>query len=366
MMTPRYGTKPLSAFLLIAAACAFLGLRAESALAAGTPAGTAITNQATANYSIGANSYTTASNAKTIRVDDKVSFTLTPGDTANVTLVPGGRAYQTYFLTNTGNGPHDFTLSPAAAGTPSFSPAAGPAFYSDAAGTTLLPVDANAGGLPYLHSLASDATRTVYLYITAPAQAGDGQALDYVVIAEAYQSNNLGMVNPPAKASAKAAADAAVDKNANLLVQYVVLADGHGNGGDSDRDGKVAVLATDGSGITVGFKVHSAAVNVSKAVTIADQNGGSLPVPGATLHYTLTVTATGSGTASGVLVVDPVPANTTYTPGTLKLNGNVLTDQADADAGDVGGTTPGTVTVRLGSMTNASPAQTVTFDVKIN
>jgi uncharacterized repeat protein (TIGR01451 family) len=112
--------------------------------------------------------------------------------------------------------------------------------------------------------------------------------------------------------------------------------------------------------------VSIAAVYISKAVLVIDQYGGSQPITGATIRYTLTVTAAGSGTAMGVVITDLLPTNTTYTPGTLKLNGVVLSDAADGDAGDVGGTTAGTVTVKPGDLTSASPVQTITFDVKIN
>ena len=40
-------------------------------------------------------------------------------------------------------------------------------------------------------------------------------------------------------------------------------------------------------------------------------------MPGATVEYTLTVTVAGSGTAVGVALADAIPANTTYTAGTL-------------------------------------------------
>ena len=62
----------------------------------------------------------------------------------------------------------------------------------------------------------------------------------------------------------------------------------------------------------------------------------------------------------------PIPANTSYTANSLILNGTPLSDGADGDAGDVGGTTPNTVTVDLGDMTSASPLQTIRFDVTIN
>ncbi len=341
-------------------------LSAIDAHAVGTPVGTVLGSQATAHYTIGTSNYSTLSNMTTFRVDDKVSFTLTASDSANVTILPNSRAYMTYVLTNTGNGPHDFTLTQAVSGIPTLTPAAGPTFYSDQAGTAALPTDVNAGGLPYLSSLASDGTKTIYLYITAPSTPTDGQTADYLITAEAYQPNNLGTVNPPVKSSTQAAADASIDKNANFTTQYVVLADGQGNGGDALRDGKYAELAKDGSNRTVGFKAQSGSVNVAKTATVTDELGGSQPMTGATIHYILAVTVTGSGTAMNVVIADPIPLNTTYTAGTLKLNGVTLTDAADPDAGDVGGTTPGTVTVKLGSLTNASPVQTVTFDVKIN
>lgn len=315
---------------------------------------------------MGAINYSLVSNTNTLIVDDKVSFTLTASDVGNVTIFPNGKAYLTYVLTNTGNGPHDFTLTAVVTGTPTFTPTAGPSFYSDAAGATALPTDPNAGGLPYISNLASDGTKTVYLFVTAPAAPADGQTIDYVVTAEAYQPNNLGAVNPPVKSSAKAAVDAPVNKNANLTTQFVVLADGHGNGGDADRDGKYTVIAKDGSGNTVGFIVRSATLNVIKVETVTDQYGGSRPMTGSTIHYTITATVIGSGTAMGVVITDPIPTNTTYTPGTLKLNGAALSDAAGDDAGDVGGTTPATVTVKLpGSLTSAS-SQIITFDVMIN
>ena len=89
-------------------------------------------------------------------------------------------------------------------------------------------------------------------------------------------------------------------------------------------------------------------------------------MPGATMTYNIGVSVTGPGTATGVVITDPIPANTTYTTGTLTRNAVSLTDVVDADAGDVGGTTPNTVTVDLGDLTAALPIQTISFEVIIN
>ena len=114
------------------------------------------------------------------------------------------------------------------------------------------------------------------------------------------------------------------------------------------------------------YAVSVVAVSVVKSAGVLDPFEGTEPVPGAVITYSIAVTISGSGTALGVVITDPIPANTTYNTGTLTLNGDPLTDEADADAGDVGHTTPDTVTVDLGNLTADSPVQTITIDVTID
>jgi uncharacterized repeat protein (TIGR01451 family) len=237
-------------------------------------------------------------------------------------------------------------LSAVVIGGNTLTPAAGPTFYSDAAGTTALPTDANAGGLPYAGNLAADGTRTVYMYITAPAQPVNAQFADYTVTAEAYQQNNLGLVNPPVKASTQAGSDATIDKNANLNSQYVVLNDGQGNGGDALKDGKIAVTANTGLGVTVGFLVSSADITVGKASILysdpingvfnAATNKAPKAIPGAYMIYTLTVTNNGAAATSALSISDTLPASLgfiTYSDGTNNCNaGEVVINGACSSA----------------------------------
>jgi uncharacterized repeat protein (TIGR01451 family) len=137
---------------------------------------------------------------------------------------------------------------------------------------------------------------------------------------------------------------------------------------DVGEEGTDAVIGSSGGrDDDIGtYVVSTAGVSVAKSATVVDPSGSSSPVTGADITYTLVVTVSGSGTVFDVILTDSLPAETTYNPGTLTLNGAPLTDEADVDAGDVGGTTPGVVTVRLGDLPVGSPAQTITFDVRIN
>jgi uncharacterized repeat protein (TIGR01451 family) len=112
--------------------------------------------------------------------------------------------------------------------------------------------------------------------------------------------------------------------------------------------------------------VSGVSLTANKTQTVVDQFGGARPVPGARINYSVAVNLTGSGTAANSVFTDNIPANTTYVPGTLRLNATLLSDVADADAGDYVATPVARVRVTLGNLTTASGPQTVTFSVVIN
>lgn len=194
--------------------------------------------------------------------------------------------------------------------------------------------------------LASGISVTVLIVADAPAGLTIGQTALYDLLATAVDAGTL-----------------------NVSTQYTgpntsgidtVFLDAAGSAvGDGTRDGKHSTTGV--------FNVSVAALNVilNKTVTILDQWGGNLAIPGATLRYTIVATTTGVGTANNVVISDPFPVNTAYIANSLRMNNTALTDIADTDAGDVGATTPNAVTVKLGNLTSASPIHTITFDVKI-
>jgi uncharacterized repeat protein (TIGR01451 family) len=135
--------------------------------------------------------------------------------------------------------------------------------------------------------------------------------------------------------------------------------------GVSGTDAVVGTTGADGEA-TGQYLVSGITVNAVKSQTVVDQFGGARPVPGARINYSIAVSATGSGTATAAVFTDNVPANTTYVPGTLRLNGAALTDGADVDAGDFAATPTARVRVTLGNLTQASGSQTIDFAVTIN
>ncbi|MBJ6801590.1 isopeptide-forming domain-containing fimbrial protein [Geomonas propionica] len=64
-----------------------------------------------------------------------------------------------------------------------------------------------------------------------------------------------------------------------------------------------------------------------KTVQLAgDANGNGLVDPGDALQYTITMTNSGATPATGVLLTDAIPANTTYVAESVRLNGAAISD----------------------------------------
>lgn len=131
--------------------------------------------------------------------------------------------------------------------------------------------------------------------------------------------------------------------------------------GDGGGDAIVGPTAAAGA-VTLPFAVAPAAVSLVKSQRIVAPDGGTTPVRGAIVTYSIeAILQAGSGIAAAH-VVDPIPVGTSYVTGSLRLDGSPLTEAADADAGRFDA---GQIDVALGDL--AAPADhTVTFAVKIN
>lgn len=307
---------------------------AEPAHAVGTTAGTTISNTASATYTdAGGNPASIPSNRVDILVDEILDVTVVSADPGDVSSLPGAtNQVLTFTVSNTGNGPEAFRLSPVnAIGGDAFDPA-----------TTSLVIDTNTNGVydagvDTVYNagsndplLAPDSSVRIFVLSTVPATATDGQRGQTDLTATAI----TGSGTPGTSYS------------------------GQGQGG-----GDAVVGATTAAGRDDGYYiVNAATVSLVKSATVLDPFGGTRPVPGAIITYTLVATVSGSGSLANVAAGDPIPASTTYVPGSITSDAVTITDLTDADAGEFAASR---VSVRFGTVPGGQ-TRTVTFKVRIN
>jgi len=320
--------------LLAAATIAAAGTFAAPAEAAGTVAGTTISNVATATYDLpNGGSGTVQSNTVTLKVDELLDVTVAWRDPSDVVGGAGALARVLSFtVTNGGNGNESYTLGTVAnLGGDDFDPV-----------VTAIVLDTNGNGaydpgvdtvyVPGTNDpqLAPDQSATIFVLSTLPLAAADG---------------NRG------RAQLTAAAKKGTGTPGTSFA-------GLGQGG-----GNAVVGATGGKGAADGwYKIAKASVAFLKSAAVADPFGGTSQVPGSIITYTLAATVSGTGSLANLKITDSIPTGTSYKAGSLTLDGGALTDAADGDAGSAA---PSGIAVNLGTVASGA-TRTVTFKVKID
>ena len=307
---------------------------ADPAHAVGTTAGTTISNTATATYTDPqGNPVNVPSNKVDIRVDELLDVKVVSVDPGDVSALPGStNQVLTFTVTNTGNGTEAFRLSPInAIGGDAFDPT-----------TTSLVIDSNGNGVydagvDTVYNagsndplLAPDTSTRIFVLSTIPASATDGQRGQTDLTATAVTGSGT---------------------------PGTVFA-GQGQGGGDAVVGNTTALDRD-KGFYI---VNSATVSFVKSASVLDPFGGTRSVPGSIITYTLVATVSGSGSLANLAAGDPVPASTTYVPGSITSQAAPITDVTDGDAGEFAANR---VTVRFGTVPGGQ-TRTVTFKVKIN
>jgi uncharacterized repeat protein (TIGR01451 family) len=318
--------------MLVAAAAVTLGL-AGAAQAAGTPAGTDITNVAHATYDQASGTPATVdSNVVTIKVDELVDVTVAWRDPSDVATSPGAtNQVLSFTVTNAGNGHEAFTLGTVQGAGDDFDPT-----------VTSLVLDTNGNGsydpgvdtayVPGSNDpvLAPDGAIVVFVLSTIPPSAADG---------------NRGRIDLSATSKTGTGAPGTTFAGA-------------GEGG-----GNAVVGLTTAQGQHEGwYSVRKASLAFVKSATVADPFGGTTQGPGSVITYTLTATVSGTGSLANVAITDPIPTGTTYKAGSITLDAAPLTDAADADAGSFTGSG---IAVGLGTIASGT-TKTVKFQVKID
>lgn len=312
--------RPRRAAILIAAAVAFM-TGAGSAMAAGTDAGTSVSNSFTLDYQVGGVAQTqidTSGAPTTFTVDRKVDLTVSTVSGASV--APGQTGAELVFgVTNNGNDNTAYRLSLKDVGTDSFDIGAYSArYYADAGadGVFTPGVDDSGAGTAYTlgagvtADVAPDATIWVIISGDVPGTATNGQTDDVIMIANSfYPTASLDGAYSQAPGTEITAAGA----NAMNGEADSVLADGAGTAGGPED------LANDGAhSSTATYTVSAASLSASKTVAVVSTNptdcatdaiAGGFAVPGACVEYVISAgnAAGASAAATNIDINDVLP-----------------------------------------------------------
>jgi uncharacterized repeat protein (TIGR01451 family) len=317
--------------------CSLLAILVALALpsqaeAAGTRAGSTISNTASASFDTGGGTTTIDSNQVDLLVDELLDVTVASNNPADVPTTPGATGQVLSFsVTNNGNGVESFTLSTVAnAGGDDYDPTVTQIYIDNGDGVFDPATDTLYTPGPNDPELDPDESVTIFVIATTPGGVIDG---------------NRGIVS---------------------LVAAAVT--GTGDPGDSfpgmgEGGGNAVVGSTGADGTDAGaFVVSAATVTLVKSAVVTNSLGTADPVPGATITYTIVATVAGSGSVSGLTITDNIPADTSYANGSMTLGGAPLSDAVDADAGDYNGTR---ISVALGTVAGGQ-TRTVTFRTTID
>lgn len=337
-------------------AVALLLFGASQALAGGTASGTDISNSATLDYTVNSiEQDQKSSNTVTFKVDKKVDLTVATTDAALVEVTPGAtNQVLTFTVTNTGNDTQDIRLSAIANVDTTADPFGGA--LTDNFDATVVGVYVESGDsagyqsgedtATYIDELAPDASETVYIVRTIPTTQVDEDMAVYALVGEVRAGG-------AATTEGAALTETAIGDVDDAVVD-ILFADAAGSD-DAANDAKHSARSA--------FLVVTADMDAAKTQSI----GGGYAIPGATVTYSIAVENSGSAAATAVIIIDQIPANTTYTAFTActgtkawSING---TDWLAAEPAD-----PTTVThIRCTIATIAAAgSETVSFQVEID
>jgi uncharacterized repeat protein (TIGR01451 family) len=295
---------------------------AGAAHAAGTDAGTSVSNSFTLDYDVGGVSQTqidTSGAPTTFTVDRKVDVTVSTS--VNASVSPGETGAElVYGVTNTGNDNIAYRLSLTDVGADSFDIGTYTArYYADAGGDGIFTPgvdDAGAGtaytlGAGVTADVAPDATVWVVISGDVPGTATNGQTDGAILVADSYYPTASldGAYSATPGTNVTTAASNTMNGEADS-----VLADG---AGDSDA-------ANDGAHSSTGtYTVSAASLTASKTVAVVATNpvdcatdaiSGGFATPGACVEYVISAAnaAGASAAATNIAISDILPDEVQY------------------------------------------------------
>ena len=342
----------------VSSCIAITALSTAPALAAGTTAGSTISNTATVGYSVGGTPQTSvSSNAAVFTVDRRITLTVTEPGNLTTQVAPGSsNQVTTFFVTNTSNAPLDLGLTVAQSaashgGTDNFDVTTPTIWINTGPSVASATFDpANSVQVTYLDELAADASRFVFVRAGVPGTQVNGDVAGIALTAQAFEP---GVVATQGALVTQTA-------GANTAGIDTVFADAAG-ATDAVTDGRISARDD--------YTVLAAALTVTKTSTIISDPINLLVnpkmIPGATVEYCIVVAnAAGGGTAQSPTISDLVPTQTTFVASSILINGT-----GTCTGGAAGGsytTTPApTVSGTLGDVAPAA-SSSMRFRVTIN
>lgn len=326
-------------FLLIQSAVFFLCVVAAlPVFAAGTDAGTTVTNQVTVEWSAGGVAQPDISTSASFSVAQLVQATLTWQDASEIQVPAGARATLRFQLTNVGNGQDSFTLAMTtpAAPAPNFTPNQC-TLYLDQALTQAYQPGVND---PVLQP---DDSTDIFINCYAPAQTQPGS---HASIALEATSTTLSGANQAVCISASCS-----DPTQPAQVLTGVWAVTNNTAGMAEDSGDYLAI--------------SPAFDFTIDQQVTDTSGGGSVIVGSTVTYTLRTTATGMNTAFDARVINPIPNHTDYKIQSISLDGVQQTDAQDGDSAHYDAANQ-QIVVELGDYQPNDPTHVITFQVIIN
>jgi uncharacterized repeat protein (TIGR01451 family) len=340
---------------------ALSSVAATPAFAAGTTAGTTITNTATVDYQVGGVAQGQQSASNNFTVDRKINVLVEEVGTVTTAVVPGQtNAVTTFQLTNSSNEILDFALvasqivggTASHGGTDTFN-ANNVRIYRDNTvtgtvgswdvGDTLITA--------YVDELVVDTAIRLFVVTDIPAGLANNAVAGVTLRATAREGGLAGTQG------------AAITETtgANTAGKDTVFADIAGVAGDVARDGS----HSDNDDYTV--QTATLAVTKTSRVISDPFNNTTNPklIPGAVVEYCIAVANTGGAAATSVVINDPVPGQLTFNAGTILLGGTVTSGTCDFNGTAGGSYTAPNVSGTIASIA-AGTASTLVFRATVN
>lgn len=305
-----------------------LTLAPLGAWAAGTDAGTTVTNSVSLDFDVGGVGQTTQTTSVDFAVDRKLILSVLNQDGSEVTTVPTPSATPAlvalqFDVTNTSNDTVDAYLTALNSATGTASPygAGNDGFDTGSVGIYTDNTCSTALTNSKLDDMTEGETRTVYVCSDMPGTVADGDIAVLGLVAQVGESTG---------SSALTGDDAATDKNANLTTVYNIFAETANTGIGADTaqfDGAAADLGA--------YLIQTASLSLAKTVAVlSDPTGSGTPhaIPGAIVEYTITVSNTGSTDADALDIQDTLPTTLTYTANSMTVDDGTIGATACADA----------------------------------